>query len=1022
MKPSIFGRTRQRRRPRAAGTLAPGCGRFMALALFLVMQLCVLSAANAQAPRSEMSADLQQNLSRETGLPPSEIQEVLAAIQAMKRTDHAMVIHLAMSSSTPERIGRLQDAPSFTRLPTMDRVNALIFGGQPDAKFLTFEKPSDVIRKGERWFPEELAKVRRGERSSSPVGLMGPYANWSAEAAAFAAVWNCMPRSIWENPSANPFDKFPEGRYAMSPLIFVDGRDADDAAFSRCIREWNGRETGIPTQQHVQLDALALRVEAVLKTKFADFLQQQRCQGSGADDCVLVLHWWSSLAPEDPQLARWLQALETEVGMGTPLPDLIEDRSGFQPPTRSQQPRYAQAWRRAAFVHSKLLSLLKIPDAWPVDALESSLREMDDIAKTAAGSSYEVDMPLIFSPWAALRYERQAQELPADSSQLRATWKLQPREVATIQRVDRAVWALLEERPDGECKTVGRWLTTRMHIDWLRRTLAENKPTLPTCLRPNHEWLSWIGEASAKEVLTLVQDALGHARPSLRAQLLSLLTNDGEACWRTDSENPEPWLTGICQAWIPESRWAQFYPAVSPDGRSASDFLEHEMAFPSNQPEQDRRRALRGLAEGMPKRARQTFERWLATRDHALTEYESAAVWRHNRHSRALVRLTLFNQGNPIDSYFLWSPSAVEPITVSEQFTKPGAHALVKVSDQDHDGQLELWWANRYDVQAVIRLATECDGEDESDLERDVFCRKLPAQSVSAVVGEIDGDVLTQRVLGKKNTAPRFEHWSFARSVSRIPASWRPSDGADPSCNRLLIGKVLGPTLAIADWSSASEDPRRVVRLVCKQHPLHADQTLVALFHEIPGSYDPYDVRPYGFAFAVLDMAGRRVVRLHQSTLEEDSVTTISGGELEIDSGRYWLKKGTRGLGVRMNIGRRISAADAYATHFLTLFVEEGASLRPVLEGFPMYRWRVQITGDCVAPQWANEERGDKVCEDESVYLSLTLGAPGPQGWRDLYAVVQGEGDTTNGKHARRSRLTYQNDRYEGPASAWWWP
>jgi hypothetical protein len=992
--------------------------------LLLVFQCCVFTNAHAQAFQAERSSELEQALSQETGLSLLEIKTALEEIQAMERTYHAMVVGFPARSSTPEQIGRLLEAPSFKRLSTSDRQNALIFGGLPGATFLTFERPSDVIRRGERWFSDELNSVRRGEKTSSLVKMMGPYAHWSVEAAAFAAVWNCMPRSIWQDPAANPFDKFSVGLGVMFPLDYKDGADADDAVFSRCVREWSGRETGIPTEQHEQLDALALRVEHHLKTQFAEFLRRHRCQGTGADDCVLVLHWWSSLAPDDPQLARWLQELATDVGMDSPLPELIEDRSGFLPPSRGQQPRYAQAWRRAAFVHSKIQSLLSVPAAWPVGALDTSLREMDDMGKAVDGSSYAYGMPLSFNPWPALWNERRPEPIQGDGTHGalsgREAWALKPRDASTIRTVDQAVWTLLEERSTAGCETEERWLTTRMIIDWLRGTLAEGRPTLPTCLRPDLEWLSRIGDESAEEVLTLVRDALGHARPSMRDQLMTLLTNDGETCWRTGTETRDRRLSTLCQAWIPDSARARFYPVVSPTGRSESGFLEHSLAFPSDQTEEDRRRSLRGLVEGMPKRTRQQFERWLATRDHALTDYESAAIWRHDRHSRALVRLTLFNQGNPIDGYFLMSPSGVVPIVVPARFTESSSQSLVKVSDQDHDGRLELWWANRYDVQATIQSDTACDGEDESDLERDMFCRKFPAQSVQAVVGEINGNVFTQRVLGKKATPPRFEHWSFVRNVSRIPASWRQSVQADQSCNRLLIGQVLGPQLAITDWSDASEDPRRVVRLVCKQHPLRADQTLVALFHEIPGSYDPYDVRPYGFAFAVLDMGGRRVMRLYQSTLEEDGGTNISGGDLKIDTGRYWLKKGTRALGVRMDIARMPSAPDSYASHFLTLFVEEGATLRPVLERFPMYHWRIHRTGDCVDRQWANEERGDQVCEDESVNLSLTLGATRPNGWRDLVVVGAGEGEESGSSSARRATLTYTNGQYTGSALDGW--
>jgi hypothetical protein len=66
----------------------------------------------------------------------------------------------------------------------------------------------------------------------------------------------------------------------------------------------------------------------------------------------------------------------------------------------------------------------------------------------------------------------------------------------------------------------------------------------------------------------------------------------------------------------------------------------------------------------------------------------------------------------------------------------------------------------------------------------------------------------------------------------------------------------------------------------------------------------------------------------------------VSGNSLRIDTARYDLAPGVRAFGIDVSsLGMSSSAAEAGSSDGRTLFVREGATLRPVLTGFQLKAW-----------------------------------------------------------------------------------
>jgi hypothetical protein len=117
--------------------------------------------------------------------------------------------------------------------------------------------------------------------------------------------------------------------------------------------------------------------------------------------------------------------------------------------------------------------------------------------------------------------------------------------------------------------------------------------------------------------------------------------------------------------------------------------------------------------------------------------------------------------------------------------------------------------------------------------------------------------------------------------------------------------------------------------------------------------------------------------------IEEDASIRVGEFGLHLDLGRYLLAPGVRALGARMDIGYGPRCAEGGESNYLTLFVQEGRELRPVLKDLAMSRWQI-IEGSNACGQ---DEHASYV--QDNVTLTIELGKAGADGWRDLEVVAQ---------------------------------
>ncbi len=301
---------------------------------------------------------------------------VLKEIGAMVKTPSNKVHQFVVREATPERIARLYNSPQLIEQSKIMRENGLIFAGH--GRLLGFTKPSDVLARMEAWFPDAFADVHAMKEPGffTQLSIFGPYADWEAEPAAFIALWKCMPQSAWIRPNANPFMRR-LGQGQMFQPMANNGSAAQEYDFGNCIRERVGYQTPwtdaeVP-RSLARARQVADKVTPVLAQKFAHLLATNRCRGTGADDCVLAMRQWVSLAPADTGVARAMQSLEPELGLDqaapAPPPDTGKrDADGL--------PQFDEGLRQAAYLRAKLQSVLGAPSAWPPQALATTLRQM----------------------------------------------------------------------------------------------------------------------------------------------------------------------------------------------------------------------------------------------------------------------------------------------------------------------------------------------------------------------------------------------------------------------------------------------------------------------------------------------------------------------------------------------------------------------------------------------------------------------------------------------------------------------
>ncbi len=168
---------------------------------------------------------------------------------------------------------------------------------------------------------------------------------------------------------------------------------------------------------------------------------------------------------------------------------------------------------------------------------------------------------------------------------------------------------------------------------------------------------------------------------------------------------------------------------------------------------------------------------------------------------------------------------------------------------------------------------------------------------------------------------------------------------------------------------------------------------------------------------SMIDNGGYHVTNGYSRIVEEDAVIQIMEDSFELDTARYQLSDNIRAFGLRFHSGSPgASCANAYFNNFLTLFVPEQISLRPVLD-IAMLSQRFSEDDECHFSEMS-----------ESAQLIIALEQGMTNGFSDLRVKADilkntlqkntFEFDTE--RYTESAKLTYDGKRYSLEKTPWW--
>ena len=177
--------------------------------------------------------------------------------------------------------------------------------------------------------------------------------------------------------------------------------------------------------------------------------------------------------------------------------------------------------------------------------------------------------------------------------------------------------------------------------------------------------------------------------------------------------------------------------------------------------------------------------------------------------------------------------------------------------------------------------------------------------------------------------SPGTRRLTLALSLLALAPAVRAAD--DQACTPEELAPV-DAWLAKHPWKVGKTSADALVTAACKRSPVEANVLFVAAAY----AQDEDDKNEI---VALVDTKTRRVRAAFIGTIAEDTLTRV--GSFRIDTARYALAPGVRAFGVDFfSMGRSSGAAEFVCSGpERTLFIQEGASLRPVLSGFCMRTW-----------------------------------------------------------------------------------
>lgn len=249
---------------------------------------------------------------------------------------------------------------------------------------------------------------------------------------------------------------------------------------------------------------------------------------------------------------------------------------------------------------------------------------------------------------------------------------------------------------------------------------------------------------------------------------------------------------------------------------------------------------------------------------------------------------------------------------------------------------------------------------------------------------------------------------SWGAAIALLAAMAAAQAGERPASPEACPAQVIALLAGTAGLPQAAP-----VAQACRVWPFDRARLLAAVAYPADPAAAPGE-RDLQLVVAMLDAHDGRLLASHASGLQEDAALELDADGLRLDTARYDLAQGARAFGVRMHsVARGASCPDARGNDTLTLYLPDGATLRPVFSA-DMQLWS-RIAGEPCS--WGS---GQRVITETA---TLTVGiAPGARhGLADLRVTADVErvkraagADQAQVSQRRHSRvLHYDGNRYD---------
>ena len=219
-----------------------------------------------------------------------------------------------------------------------------------------------------------------------------------------------------------------------------------------------------------------------------------------------------------------------------------------------------------------------------------------------------------------------------------------------------------------------------------------------------------------------------------------------------------------------------------------------------------------------------------------------------------------------------------------------------------------------------------------------------------------------------------------------------------------LLARQLKVEHFVPGRNAFGRDPAGVIlSSTCKRMPNDPRLTLAAV------AWDAGRTDSKSLVLAVVDEASAAVLASMKDEIYEDAVTQVHNGSLRLDTAAYALAPGVRAFGLDISSDNPGCGDDGLGPQ-RSLYVRDGATLRPVVAGLQLSQYRY-VRGN--QARCVSDPKEAETAIVENFKVTIGLGAAGQGGWRDLVmTATSSRSDGRPGHAPLQVRIPYDGDAY----------